>query len=72
MTFASVALPLARPARSLGRLLARLTDLHELSRQRHSLGQLAPHMLRDIGLTPDQARAEAARPAWDAPAHWRD
>jgi uncharacterized protein YjiS (DUF1127 family) len=42
-----------------------------LARQRARLGQLDDHMLRDIGLTRGQAETEAARPAWDAPDHWR-
>jgi uncharacterized protein YjiS (DUF1127 family) len=27
--------------------------------------------LQDIGITRAEARAEARRPVWDAPAHWR-
>lgn len=33
-------------------------------RTRTALGQLDAHLLRDIGLTADAARAEAARPFW--------
>jgi len=42
-----------------------------LARQRRDLSQLDAHMLRDIGVTPDEARAEARRPLWDVPRHWR-
>jgi uncharacterized protein YjiS (DUF1127 family) len=34
------------------------------------LAELDDHMLRDIGLTREQARHEAERPSWDAPSHW--
>ena len=51
-------------------LLARLADLLALRRQRARLRDLPPHILRDIGLTEAEARAEADRPLWDAPPHW--
>ena len=50
--------------------LSRLVGLVAFSRSRHRLGELDDHMLRDIGLTRTQAREEAGRPAWNAPAHW--
>jgi uncharacterized protein YjiS (DUF1127 family) len=59
------AMPMA--SRSLLRRVLAAVTLH---RQRHQLGRLDAHMLRDIGLTPAQARHEAARPIWDAPASW--
>jgi uncharacterized protein YjiS (DUF1127 family) len=40
-------------------------------RDRRTLAQLDPHLLRDIGLTREQAEAEAARALWDVPSHWR-
>ncbi len=57
--------------RSRRGLLPRLIALFALRRQRHQLRHLPPHMLRDIGLTEEEARAEADRPLWDAPPHWR-
>lgn len=33
-------------------------------RTRRDLSDLEPHLLKDIGLTPDQARQEAQRPFW--------
>lgn len=42
----------------------------DLYRQRRSLASLDDHMLRDLGMTRDQAQHEADRPVWDAPAHW--
>lgn len=52
-------------------LLARLFALAGLHRQRRQLGALPPHLLADIGVTPEAASAESARPLWDAPEHWR-
>ncbi len=42
-----------------------------LRRSRQRLASLEPHMLRDIGLSTDQALHEAARPLWDAPEVWK-
>lgn len=52
-------------------LLSRLVQALALSRQRARLARLDDHLLSDIGLTRDEATREASRPAWDAPAHWR-
>jgi uncharacterized protein YjiS (DUF1127 family) len=41
-----------------------------LHRQRRGLLALDAHMLRDIGMTPEQACAEAALPFWPAPRSW--
>nr|WP_245622428.1 DUF1127 domain-containing protein [Litoreibacter arenae] len=42
-----------------------------LYRQRKALAALDDTSLTDIGLTRAEADAEAQRPVWDAPAHWR-
>ena len=47
-----------------------LRALH-LRQTRQHLARLEPHLLRDIGLTPDQALHEASRPLWDAPQPWK-
>jgi uncharacterized protein YjiS (DUF1127 family) len=47
--------------------LARVIRQH-----RQALLRLDPHLLRDIGLTQEQAETEARRPIWDVPGHWRD
>ena len=58
----------ARPALRQGwSLLGRIA----LWRSRRALLSLEEHMLNDIGLTADEARAEARRPVWDAPRSWR-
>lgn len=60
-----------RPAPARPSLLRRALDLLALRRSRRRLTDLDAHMLRDIGLTAEQARGEAELPFWDAPAHWR-
>lgn len=53
------------------RLIRRLLDMMALRRQRRSLALLDDAMLRDIGLTREQAQFEASRPIWDVPNHWK-
>lgn len=65
----SLALPfLAAPRRfvrcSLPAFLA-------LRRSRRALSNLSEAQLRDVGISHKEAQAEAARPIWDAPAHWK-
>lgn len=52
-------------------LLGRLLSVFDLRASRVRLGQLDSHMLRDIGISPEQAAQEAERPFWDAPQGWR-
>ena len=72
MSILRLTLPLAalRPS-ALARLLARILAAEALARSRRRLGRLDDHILRDIGLTRDQAESEAQRPIWDAPLHWK-
>lgn len=42
-----------------------------LRRSRARLATLEDHLLRDIGLTREQADAEERLPLWDVPDHWR-
>ncbi|ALI54924.1 DUF1127 domain-containing protein [Celeribacter marinus] len=51
-------------------LLSRLRTARTVARQRKSLAALDDRMLQDIGRTRAEATTEAARPAWDVPAHW--
>ncbi len=39
-------------------------------RQRARLSQLPPHLLKDIGLSQEEADREAKRGMWDVPEHW--
>lgn len=45
--------------------------LVETARQRRALARMDAAQLEDLGLTRQEALAEAARPAWDAPNHWQ-
>jgi uncharacterized protein YjiS (DUF1127 family) len=68
MACLDAAAPLPRPAPGAW---PRLRDLLALHGQRRALAGLDDRMLADIGLTRAQAQAEAGRPVWDAPRHWR-
>jgi uncharacterized protein YjiS (DUF1127 family) len=48
----------------LPRWLAAVRRMHERRRQRQDLRVLDDHLLRDIGVTHEQARREAGRPFW--------
>lgn len=58
-----------------GGTLARLTETLRLGllarRQRRHLARLDAALLDDIGLTRNEALAEAGRPVWDVPTTWR-
>lgn len=58
--------PLRRPYRLVGRLRHALS----LRKQRLALAALDDHLLADIGLSREDALAEASLPLWDAPGHW--
>lgn len=64
-------LTLARRVLRLPDLPAALARAARLRRSRAALRRLAPHLLRDIGLSEAEAEAEARRPVWDAAPHWR-
>lgn len=59
----SEAAPTAHWARSASELLARWLDA---ARSRQTLDELDEHLLRDIGLTRDEARREARKFFWQA------
>ncbi len=58
-----------KPRRSFS--LTSLWDALSLRRQRRSLAKLDDRALNDIGITREQAEAEASRPIWDAPHFWQ-
>ncbi len=51
-------------------ILRRVRLMAMLHRQRKALADLDAARLADIGLTAQEAQAEAARLPWDAPSHW--
>ena len=59
-------------ARKMGRktLVSRVFLFLSLWRERNQLKNLNAHLLKDIGVTEAEARAEANRPFWDAPHRW--
>ena len=58
-------------ARQLLRIALPIRLWMSLSKSRSQLAKLDRHLLADIGLTENLASFEAARPFWDAQAHWR-
>lgn len=62
MTLFSLSLPVAHHPSLFRRI--------DIWRQRQALKRLDARALDDIGITEDQARAEARRPIWDAPSYW--
>ncbi|MCA0905375.1 DUF1127 domain-containing protein [Ruegeria marisrubri] len=52
-------------------LVSLISQAFELSRQRRKLAQLDAAVLDDIGVTPEEASAEAKRFFWDAPQFWK-
>ena len=45
-------------------LLRKIRLSRDLAKSRRALLRLDDHLLRDIGLSPDDARSEAAKPFW--------
>ncbi|MCA1337310.1 DUF1127 domain-containing protein [Pseudooceanicola marinus] len=45
----------------------RLMTMLGVHRERRALRNLDAALLKDIGVTPDQARLESTRPIWDTP-----
>ena len=58
----TIAIP--SPFKGWGRFALRLLRLYERQQQRRALRELDRHMLRDIGITPEQAQAEGRKPFW--------
>ena len=72
MSAQSLSTEVAHPRSLWSRALLRLAAIATVSRHRKALGRLDPHLLKDIGLTTEEAQAELLRPIWDVPTHWRD
>mgnify|MGYP001765411063 CR=1 FL=1 len=72
MPLHTISLPVRARRPLLSRILRRVSLALAARRDRRALLRLEPHLLRDIGLSEAEARAEAARPVWDVPSHWRD
>ncbi len=59
------------PTTWVRRVVRRLQAAQILYKQRNALAKLDDALLRDIGVTREQANSEALRPVWDGPNHWR-
>jgi len=61
----------ARPfAVSRAQGFSRLLHWMAVAKTRRDLSALDSAALQDIGVSAEQAQAEAARPMWDAPSRW--
>jgi len=58
-------------SRANGLILSTVFMALAARKQRKSLRNLDDAALADLGLSRDEARAEANRPIWDVPANWR-
>lgn len=61
----------ARPVLTLPGLLRHIAAMRATRRQRLCLARLDTTALADIGITREQACAEARRPVWDVTPSWR-
>lgn len=68
MSTRSLPSAIAQAPRAAWRPVARLRTLFGVQRERRALERLDPALLDDIGVSAEEARREAARPIWDAPA----
>jgi uncharacterized protein YjiS (DUF1127 family) len=59
-------LPLTPRTSPVARLILVISQALTRRRDRKVLSHLDAHILRDIGLTPEEARTEAAKPFWQA------
>lgn len=60
------ALPFHARTSVVQRLVHALSAARARRRDRQLLSRLDAHLLRDIGLSPDEARSEAVKPFWRA------
>ena len=68
---AHVAHRITHNALTLGAVLTNLRTRIAVWRTRRELAALDARALEDIGITQEQARAEARLTVWDVPATWR-
>jgi uncharacterized protein YjiS (DUF1127 family) len=59
-----IALPLRQSSSIVARVVVAVATAASRRRHRAKLGQLDAHLLRDIGLDPQDARAECEKPFW--------
>lgn len=54
-----------------GVVLKKINNRIAVRRTRKALARLDAHLLRDIGLSVEEARREAERGLWDTPVDWQ-
>ncbi|MEO1238516.1 MAG: DUF1127 domain-containing protein [Pseudomonadota bacterium] len=59
------------PLRRRTGIIAKISSLLALFSERRRLADMPDHMLKDLGITRQEAEAEARRSIWDSPSHWR-
>ena len=64
MPLQTKALPLRRTENPVARLFSTVSAMLTRRRDRALLARLDSHLLRDIGIDPDKAAQEAAKPCW--------
>lgn len=67
----TLAIDLGYTRRALPVLRFPVVEWIAVARQRARLAALSEDALADLGIDPEAARAEAARPFWDLPRHVR-
>ena len=55
---------------SAGNFFGKLANMMAAHKTRKDLKNLSEAQLVDIGITAEEAAAEASRPFWDAPSNW--
>lgn len=64
-------LALSRAIPRRRRIWPSISSIFALVRSRRALRALTAEQLLDVGITAEDAQAEARRPVWDAPASWK-
>jgi uncharacterized protein YjiS (DUF1127 family) len=69
-TTATATAPHSRATYTRLPVLAWIIRALAVRRERRALAELPPEILRDIGISRNEALREAERPIWDVPRHW--
>ena len=69
MTTKTLTYSRANPTRRIS-ILSLIVRALESRRQRRKLGTLDARALNDMGINPEAAARESARPVWDVPKYW--
>lgn len=56
---------------SIKAVFSAIMTLADVAKQRRALGKLDTSRLEDLGISQHAAKAEADKPFWNAPNHWK-